>query len=179
MSDPIALLERLSARAGAGRAPSAELTAEVLDWVTRAAPLILAGEPPAKALNLSGRRGSWQGSPLYRLRFSRRNEALRELWNLTAGSDADRNRTVQGWVDDWRAFNGCRMTGAEVRRLFASIPDEALPHLDDIVNCGLSVPVNLRGPRVLRPASPGTPDNGPSVSVESEVPLLGGQELVK
>jgi hypothetical protein len=124
--DPIALLQRLSARAATGRPVSAELADEVLAWLTDAAPLILSGVPPAEALGLRPSPGSRSLARVYRK--SLRDDALTRLYEFADGSQQQRGETVLGWIDAHR--DGYPVPG---------VPVECL---DEVLAAGESVPTD-------------------------------------
>lgn len=159
-TDPVQLLQRLSARAGTGRAVSVELADEALAWLTDAAPAILAGTDPAAALGLKGQRGAWQNAPVHRARRDRRDAILRELWELTEGDDERRGWTMADWITGWRRFNHEPLSPREARRVLGAIPEAARPHLDALTDNGLRIPKQRHLLRVVRPVSQGAANDG-------------------
>lgn len=166
--DPVRLLQRVAANVG--RVPSADLVAQVYEWVAGAAVPILNGTVPAEALGLKAQPGAWQSSPVHRARFDRRDAALRELWNLAEGDDQQRTWQVQEWLYQWQTFTGSRLTGPQVRRLLAAVPADAREHLDVIADTGLRIPEKRAFQRVVRAVSQGMADAGECVSIDLEAP---------
>lgn len=93
MADPVHLLQRLSALAGAGRPVPVDLNRDVLAWLAAAAPAILAGTPPAEALGLAGRRGV--ASIATRERLAARDRLLLQLWDATDPSLPQTRRAAE------------------------------------------------------------------------------------
>lgn len=124
MPDPIANLQRLAALRASGRSLPRDLTDELLNWISGAAPLILNGTPPDEALGLKVSPGSRSLARTYRQ--SRRDVGLRNLYNLATGSQIERGETVLGWLD--------------ARLDDYPVPADALPYLDQVLAADLPIP---------------------------------------
>lgn len=168
--DPIKLLQRVAANVG--RSPSADLLAEVYAWVSSGAVPILNGTDPAEALGLKAQRGAWQTAPRHRVRFDRRNTALRELWRMARGTDPERACQVQEWATDWGIFTSDPLTPLQARLLLGTIPEAAREHLDVIADTGLRVPEKRAFQRVVRPVSQGTDSASACGSLQSKAPPI-------
>lgn len=160
MPDPIALLQRLSTCAGAGRAVPADVADDALDWLTAAAPSILAGKPADVALGLRPPPGARSLTRVYRK--SVRDAALTRLYHLAAGSQHQRGEAVIGWIDAFR--DGYPVAG---------VPVECL---EQVLAAGAPVPLDggsvARIARARAGVAPAVSRDADCETVESEVPPI-------
>jgi hypothetical protein len=129
-TDPIAILQRLSALRGAGRAVPRDLTDELLNWIGGAAPLILNGTPVAEALNLRPAPGSWSSTPVRKSCYAQRDDALAVAFALATGSQEQRGDAVIAW---WGEFSSGKALSPPVAEA-----------MQEVAQSGVAMPTDAR-----------------------------------